>query len=80
MLKYYLGKFLSTKTTVLEMMQQLLLDYQNNINNIQTDENALKSHTEDICNQVSEKRKEAEKLKNDIYSIYRPLNCILKLL
>ncbi|WKC98571.1 virulence associated lipoprotein [Borreliella burgdorferi] len=48
-----MGKFLSTKTTVLEMMQQLLLDYQNNINNIQTDENALKSHIEDICNQVS---------------------------
>ncbi|WP_245532225.1 virulence associated lipoprotein [Borreliella finlandensis] len=72
-LKDYLEKFLSTKTTVSEMMHQLLLDYQNNTNNIQADENELKSHAEDICNQISEKRKEAKKLKNDIYSIYNSL-------
>ncbi|WP_363322301.1 virulence associated lipoprotein (plasmid) [Borreliella finlandensis] len=62
-LKDYLGKSLSTKTTVSEMMQQLLLDYQNNINNIQTDENELKSHVEDICNQISKKKKRSRKTK-----------------
>ncbi|XOU12856.1 virulence associated lipoprotein (plasmid) [Borreliella americana] len=68
-LKDSLEKFLSTKTTISEIMHQLLLDYQNNINSIQIDEK-LKSHIEDIYNQITEKTKEAEKFKNDIYSIY----------
>ncbi|MBB6208391.1 virulence associated lipoprotein [Borreliella lanei] len=69
-LKDSLEKFLSIKTTVSEMMHQLLLDYQNDENSIKTDENELKSHVEDIYNKITEKSKEAEKLKNDIYSIY----------
>ncbi|WNY70006.1 CRASP family complement regulator-acquiring lipoprotein [Borreliella andersonii] len=63
-------KFLSIKTTVSEMMHQLLVDYQNNIS-IKTNENKLKSHVNTLSDQIIKHRKKAEKLKNDIYSIYK---------
>ncbi|WNY66327.1 CRASP family complement regulator-acquiring lipoprotein (plasmid) [Borreliella andersonii] len=50
-------KFLSIKTTVSEMMHQLLLDYQNNINSIKTDENKLKSHVNTLSDQIIKHRK-----------------------
>ncbi|WNY60632.1 virulence associated lipoprotein (plasmid) [Borreliella bissettiae] len=68
-LKDSFEKVLSIKTTVSKMMHQLLLDYQNDTNQIKTDENKLKSHTDTLCNQISEKKNEAEKLNDDIFPI-----------
>ncbi|WKC89474.2 CRASP family complement regulator-acquiring lipoprotein (plasmid) [Borreliella finlandensis] len=58
-LKNLFEKLISTTktTTVSKMMHQLLLDYQNDENNIRTDENKLKSHTDTLYNQIVEKRK-----------------------
>ncbi|MGF7101848.1 virulence associated lipoprotein [Borreliella kurtenbachii] len=68
-LKDSFEKVLSIKTTISKMMHQLLLDYQNDTNHIKTDNNKLKSHADTLYNQISEKKKKVEKLKDDIFLI-----------
>ncbi len=72
-LKNLLEKLLSTKADVSKMLNQLLLDYQNNENSIQKDTNKLKSYVITLCNQTEEKQKEAENLKNEIFTIQKKL-------
>ncbi|AJY73031.1 virulence associated lipoprotein [Borreliella afzelii] len=68
-LKDLFEKLLSTKAIVSKMLKQLLLDYQDNKNSIQTDTTKLKLHVEEIIKQIEENQEEAEKLKSDILSI-----------
>lgn len=68
-LKDLLEKLLSTKAIVSKMLKQLLLDYQDDKNSIQTDTIKLKLHVEEIIKQIEENQEEAEKLKSDILSI-----------
>ncbi|WP_373584958.1 CRASP family complement regulator-acquiring lipoprotein [Borreliella afzelii] len=68
-LKDLFEKLLSTKAIVSKMLKQLLLDYQDNKNFIQTDTTKLKLHVEEIIKQIEENQKKAEKLKSDILSI-----------
>ncbi|WP_373538312.1 CRASP family complement regulator-acquiring lipoprotein [Borreliella afzelii] len=68
-LKDLFEKLLSTKAIVSKMLKQLLLDYQDNKNSIQTDTTKLKLHVEEIIKQIEENQKKAEKLKSDILSI-----------
>ncbi|MBB6213672.1 virulence associated lipoprotein (plasmid) [Borreliella californiensis] len=69
-LKNLFEKLLSIKTTVSEIMHQLLLDYQNNKNGINTDINKLGSHAKIIYNQILVKEIEAYELQREIFSIY----------
>ncbi|ABH02201.1 putative lipoprotein, Borrelia protein family PFam60 (plasmid) [Borreliella afzelii PKo] len=69
-LKNSFEKLLSTKTIVSEMLNQLLLDYQNNKNLIKTNFTKLKSYVIELYKQLVKKREESENLKNDIISIY----------
>ncbi|WP_215537634.1 virulence associated lipoprotein [Borreliella bavariensis] len=68
-LKNSIEKFLSIKTMISKMLTQLLLDYKNNNNPIQTDNSKLNSYLATISNQIEEQNAEAIKLKNDIFSI-----------
>ncbi|WP_420025764.1 virulence associated lipoprotein [Borreliella valaisiana] len=69
-LKNSFEKLLSTKTIVSEMLNQLLLDYQNNKNLIKTNPTKLKSHVIELYKQLVKKREESEKLKSDIFSMH----------
>ncbi|WP_215535641.1 virulence associated lipoprotein [Borreliella bavariensis] len=68
-LKNSIEKFLSIRTMISKMLAQLLLDYKNNNNSIQTDNSKLNSYLATISNQIKEQNEEAIKLKNDIFSI-----------
>ncbi|WP_316258737.1 virulence associated lipoprotein [Borreliella andersonii] len=68
-LKNLFEKLLSIKTTVSETMRQLLLDYQNNKNSINTDINKLNSHAKTIYNQMKVKKEKAYELQREIFSI-----------
>ncbi len=68
-LKNSIEKFLSIRTMISKMLAQLLLDYENNNNSIQTDNSKLNSYLASISNQIKEQNAEAIKLKNDIFSI-----------
>ncbi|WP_418885131.1 virulence associated lipoprotein [Borreliella carolinensis] len=69
-LKNSFEKLLSTKTIVSEMLNQLLLDYQNNKNLIKTNSTKLKSHVIELYKQLIKKREESEKLKSEIFLIH----------
>ncbi|MCD2401681.1 virulence associated lipoprotein [Borreliella bissettiae] len=69
-LKNSFEKLLSTKTIVSEMLNQLLLDYQNNKNLIKTNSTKLKSHVIELYKELIKKREESEKIKSDIFSIH----------
>ncbi|WP_418905409.1 virulence associated lipoprotein (plasmid) [Borreliella turdi] len=69
-LKNSFEKLLSIKKIVSKMLHQLLLDYQNNKSLIKTNRINLESHANTLVNQIVEKNKEAEKLKNNIFSIH----------
>ncbi|WP_420025551.1 virulence associated lipoprotein [Borreliella valaisiana] len=60
-------ELLSTKANISEMLNQLLLDYQNDENSIKTDNTKLESHVTTLYNQILEKSKGAKKLKSDIF-------------
>ncbi|WNY63321.1 CRASP family complement regulator-acquiring lipoprotein (plasmid) [Borreliella carolinensis] len=64
-------KLLSIKTTVSEIMHQLLLDYQNNKHDISTDINKLSSSAKTIYNQMLAKETEVYELQREIFSIYQ---------
>lgn len=68
-LKNSIEKLLSIKTMISKTLTQLLLDYENNNNSIQTDSSKLNSYVATISNQIEEQNKEAITLKNDIFSI-----------
>ncbi|WP_418905274.1 virulence associated lipoprotein (plasmid) [Borreliella finlandensis] len=72
-LKNLFEKLLSTTLIVSKMMHELLLDYQNDTNNIKTDINKLKSHTDKIFYHLIEKSKNTEEFKNNIFSIIKDL-------
>ncbi|WNY64503.1 CRASP family complement regulator-acquiring lipoprotein (plasmid) [Borreliella americana] len=65
------AKLVSIKITVSKIMHQLLSDYQNNKNSINTDMNALSSRAKIIYNQLLLKEEEARKLQKEIFSIYK---------
>ncbi|WP_301409519.1 virulence associated lipoprotein [Borreliella tanukii] len=69
-LKNSFEKLLSIKASISEMLNQLLLYYQNNENIIKKDNTKLEFHANTLFKQLLEKREEAEKLKNDISSIH----------
>ncbi|WKC81189.1 virulence associated lipoprotein (plasmid) [Borreliella tanukii] len=69
-LKNSFEKLLSIKASISEMLNQLLLDYQNDKNSIKKDSTELEFHIYTIFKQMLEKCEEAEKLKNDIFSIH----------
>ncbi|WKC81190.1 virulence associated lipoprotein (plasmid) [Borreliella tanukii] len=69
-LKNSFEEFLSIKTIVSKILNQLLLDYQNNENSIKKDQAKLESHVATLYNQILEKSEGVEKLKNDIFSIH----------
>ncbi|APS99317.1 hypothetical protein Bmayo_04710 (plasmid) [Borreliella mayonii] len=69
-LKNSFEKLLSTKTIISEMLNQLLLDYQNDKNLIKTNVTKLKFHVIELYKQIVKKSEEAEKLKSDIFSIH----------
>ncbi|WP_418885149.1 virulence associated lipoprotein [Borreliella carolinensis] len=64
--KEALKKILSTMKNTSETLNQLLLDYQNDKNLIKTDATKLKSHVDTLFDQLEEKAKEVDKLKNFI--------------
>ncbi|WP_373589146.1 CRASP family complement regulator-acquiring lipoprotein, partial [Borreliella afzelii] len=68
-----LEKLLSTKADVSKMLNQLLLDYQNDTNSIQTDTAKLEPRVTTFSNQMLEKQKEAENIRNEIFTIQKNL-------
>ncbi len=68
-LKNSFEKLLSMKSIVSDMLNQLLLDYQDDKNFIKTDTTKLESHTTTLQNQILEKNKEETELVEDILSI-----------
>lgn len=68
-LKNSFEKLLSMKSIVSDMLNQLLLDYQDDKNFIKTDTTKLESHTTTLQNQILEKNKEGTELGGDILSI-----------
>lgn len=68
-LKNSFEKLLSMKSIVSDMLNQLLLDYQDDKNFIKTDTTKLESHTTTLQNQILEKNKEGTELVEDILSI-----------
>uniref|UniRef100_UPI003AF66EBD virulence associated lipoprotein n=2 Tax=Borreliella afzelii TaxID=29518 RepID=UPI003AF66EBD len=72
-LKNLLEKLLSTKADVSKMLNQLLLDYQNDTNSIQTDTAKLEPRVTTFSKQMLEKQKEAENIRNEIFTIQKNL-------
>ncbi|MBB6043306.1 virulence associated lipoprotein (plasmid) [Borreliella yangtzensis] len=70
-LKNLFEKFLSIKTNISEMINQLLLNYQNDINSIKTDSTKIESYIKTLDNQIWEKIKEAREVRNEILSLFR---------
>ncbi|AJY73006.1 borrelia burgdorferi virulent strain associated lipofamily protein (plasmid) [Borreliella afzelii K78] len=68
-LKNSFEKLLFMKSIVSDMLNQLLLDYQDDKNFIKTDTTKLESHTTTLQNQILEKNKEETELGGDILSI-----------
>ncbi|ABH02503.1 putative lipoprotein, Borrelia protein family PFam60 (plasmid) [Borreliella afzelii PKo] len=68
-LKNSFEKLLFMKSIVSDMLNQLLLDYQDDKNFIKTDTTKLESHTTTLQNQILEKNKEGTELGGDILSI-----------
>ncbi|ACN93346.1 borrelia burgdorferi virulent strain associated lipoprotein (plasmid) [Borreliella finlandensis] len=68
-LKNSFEKLLFMKSIVSDMLNQLLLDYQDDKNFIKTDTTKLESHTTTLQNQILEKNKEETELGEDILSI-----------
>ncbi len=68
-LKNSFEKLLSIKEGVSKMLNQLLLDYKNDTNSIQTDTAKLEPHIISFSNQMLEKQKEAEAIRTEICSI-----------
>ncbi|MBB6208450.1 virulence associated lipoprotein [Borreliella lanei] len=71
-LKNSFKKILSIIKSVSEMSKQIILDYENNKDLIQTDVNELKSYLNKLYNEFQEKAKEAERLEKFIVSTYNP--------
>ncbi len=68
-LKEVFEKILSTMKNISEILNQLLLDYQDDKNLIRTDAAKLKSYANTLVNQIQEKTEEAEGLQKVIKSI-----------
>ncbi len=68
-LKNSFEKLLFMKSIVSDMLNQLLLDYQDDKNFIKTNTTKLESHTTTLQNQILEKNKEETELGGDILSI-----------
>ncbi len=69
-LKNSFEKLLSMKSIVSDMLNQLLLDYQDDKNSIiKTDTTKLESPATTLQNQILEKNKEGTELGGDIFSI-----------
>ncbi|WPM06346.1 virulence associated lipoprotein (plasmid) [Borreliella sinica] len=69
-LKNSLEKLLSIKTIISNILNKLLLDYQNNENLIKTEIANFKSYINILSNQILEKSEEAKILKTDIFVMY----------
>ncbi len=57
------------KSIVSDMLNQLLLDYQDDKDSIKTDIAKLESHLTELYKQIEKKSSQATKLKNNILSI-----------
>ncbi|AAC66026.1 putative antigen P35 (plasmid) [Borreliella burgdorferi 29805] len=68
-LKNSFEKLLSMKSIVSDMLNQLLLDYQDDKDSIKTDIAKLESHLTELYKQIEKKSSQATKLKNNILSI-----------
>ncbi|WP_417903348.1 complement regulator-acquiring protein [Borreliella andersonii] len=68
-LKNSFEKLLSLKATFTEMLNQLLLDYENDKDHIQTDTNKLKPYVTEFFHQLRKKESELHAPKNQIFSI-----------
>ncbi|AZA27451.1 MULTISPECIES: virulence associated lipoprotein [Borreliella] len=68
-LKNSFEKLLSMKSIVSDMLNQLLLDYQDDKDSIKTDVTKLESHVTTLQNQILEKNKEGTELGEGILSI-----------
>ncbi|APS99249.1 hypothetical protein Bmayo_05135 (plasmid) [Borreliella mayonii] len=68
-LKNSFEKLLSMKSIVSDMLNQLLLDYQDDKDSIKTDIAKLESHLTELYKQIEKKSSQSTKLKNNILSI-----------
>ncbi|WKC84883.1 virulence associated lipoprotein [Borreliella lusitaniae] len=72
-LKNSFEKILSIKKDVSGELNQLLLDYENDTNNIKTNAAELKSYVIKLHNQILEKKEKENELKNEIFSLIENL-------